>query len=51
MALGIPVEERHGKHYEDGAVVSDDIQSLMMKLSQMQKVELHIKSRRKQIAA
>ena len=24
MALGIPVEERHGKHYEDGAVVSDD---------------------------
>lgn len=51
VALGIPVEERHGKHYEDGAVVSDDIQSLMMKLSQMQKVELHIKSRRKQIAA
>ena len=24
VALGIPVEERHGKHYEDGAVVSDD---------------------------
>ena len=24
IALGIPVEERHGKHYEDGAVTLDD---------------------------
>ncbi len=24
IALGIPVEDRHGKHYEDGAVTLDD---------------------------